>query len=1593
MVTDDNIKLKAKKTQHKHRFLKRLVLTFVWFFAVMLLLPLLLYVPFVQNYAREMVEANVGEAMGCEVSIGKLGVSFPLRITVDDVLIKQKNDTMLCSRYAEVNLRILPLFSAEVAVDGITVGDACYNMVSADSSMILRARLKRFCIYDTRYNLFATRLSLDDGVLDDAFVSVDIDERKAVKEPQDSTDVFPLLVTLGKLHLKNVTYRMSMMPAIDSLDVKIKSGSIGGVSVNMANNVIKAAHIEINGLDARYYQPDAERADAFAAQIPVDTLPPLPTAPWTVIGERLRLYNSHAVYAISGVEPSPGFDPSHIEVNDLNIAIDNVYNRASIIRVPIVDITAHERCGLSVSSMSGLLSMDENILSVDNFNLTTDSSAIGIDAQLEMSALEGNDNARLSATITSKIGFADAERLMPVLSPVWESFGSDGVDMALSASGTAKSLEVKEITLGVPDVLTMTMKGLLHNILAGEKIGGKVNIDGKLTGGNKLKKAFDIDGDFSVPVVTLKGAVECFDNVVACRLRGSVAGGKIVADGRLNMNSEGYSADVDLQELDVRALLPQGDIGKVSATINATGQRFDIYKMKTDVAAVVECAEYSGVAYRNLIVEASLDNGDCRATVVSDCEMLRMNIALDGSIAPDKCKMKIDGIIDNFDLLAMNFSEERLNGAMDIHGMMNLDLSCEHYAGLLRLSNVFLALPENTFRTDSIDFGFRSDPERTGIRLRNNDMKLTFRSPVGVMALSDSLVGVMPAIDSMLVAQRVDMVKLNRHLPHFKATFTSKNKNIVHTYLAGMGTKFEALEVNLEKSDEMQLDVRLKKLDVNDVLFDDVLLSGYTQCDSLRYAINVANNPGNQELLKWAEIKGSISDNRADVFVTQIDHLDDVGFKFGVKAALADSIVTANVYPNVARIAFRDWGVNPGNFVAYDMGKSMFKADMMLSASETSFLNIYTDRDGNFHKGIHLDLDGILLKDWLVLSPFSPPIDGDLSGNIVLNYNDKYYWGIGSILVDRLAYGKNKIGDLGVELKLAMADEGSKLFARADMDLDKQRIMTLKGYKKDSLDMNELKLDLLVDRLPMKKMSAFLPENTGTVDGYLNGKMNIGGSVEAPTFNGYIQMDTASVSLPAFGTKLTFDSQPIPVDDGRVVFEDYDLYGVNGKPLSINGFVDLNLSPDKIFASLTMKGKEVQVVGGKKSGKAELYGKGFIDINSAVKGYLNDLDVKASLNVLAGTNLTYVYQSASMAISEGYNEEVVKFVNFSDTTTVAADTIEKHPYAMRIKAILMIEPNAVFNVLLSTDGKNKIQIDGEGTLSYSQNDQGDMSLIGTYNINKGFVRYSPPMMSEKNFKFEEGSHITWTGNILNPQLSMKAVQSMKVNIGGGNQGSRSVPFDVILNVGNTLNSLAVTFDLSTDADMTIANELSGMTAEQRSVQAMNMLLYNTYTGGSSVASNPAGELSGNMAFSFLESMVNKWAAGNISGVDLSFGIDQYDTMKDGTATKSTSYSYKVSKSVFDDRFTIVVGGNYVTDASAEDNLAQNLLNDIAFEYKLNKTGTTNVRLFYHKDYESILEGEITEYGAGFLWKRKITSFGDMFRFIRPKKTEIKNENK
>ena len=133
-------------------------------------------------------------------------------------------------------------------------------------------------------------------------------------------------------------------------------------------------------------------------------------------------------------------------------------------------------------------------------------------------------------------------------------------------------------------------------------------------------------------------------------------------------------------------------------------------------------------------------------------------------------------------------------------------------------------------------------------------------------------------------------------------------------------------------------------------------------------------------------------------------------------------------------------------------------------------------------------------------------------------------------------------------------------------------------------------------------------------------------------------------------------------------------------------------------------------------------------------------------------------------------------------------------------------------------------------------------------------------------------------------------------------------------------------------------------------------------------------------FSFLQSQLNTWAAQTLPGIDLSFGINQYEGGR-GVGTE-TSYSYRLAKSLFNDRFKIVVGGEYKynTEAANEEDVASNLFNDISLEYYLNDSGNRYLKLYRHASYENVLEGQVTETGVAYVLKRKLTDLKNLFTF-------------
>ena len=304
--------------------------------------------------------------------------------------------------------------------------------------------------------------------------------------------------------------------------------------------------------------------------------------------------------------------------------------------------------------------------------------------------------------------------------------------------------------------------------------------------------------------------------------------------------------------------------------------------------------------------------------------------------------------------------------------------------------------------------------------------------------------------------------------------------------------------------------------------------------------------------------------------------------------------------------------------------------------------------------------------------------------------------------------------------------------------------------------------------------------------------------------------------------------------------------------------------------------------------------------------------------------------------------------------------------------IIGIDPSVEVGVDLSTNGEDRVELHGGGDLVFKINPIGDMELNGRYTLTGGFVRYNLPVLPvAKTFAIRNGSYVDWTGKLMDPYIDITAAERIRSTVTEDGKGSRVVNFDALIIIKNRLENLSLAFTVEAPEDASIQNQLASMTTEERSKQAMNLIITQTYTGPGT-----SSKINSNSAINaFIQKEINQFAGNSIKGVDLSFGIDEYDQ----DAGKRTDYSFKFSKQLFNDRFRIVIGGK-VSSGQTDAEQEQSFIDDISLEYTLDRSGSRYIKLFHHSDFESILEGEIIETGLGIVLKRKVSKLKQLFIF-------------
>lgn len=1574
------------------KWLRITLKTLMWIIIAILLIPVLIYVPPVQTLVKNVACKVVSNSTGMKVEIDRFRIKWPMDVSLNGVsVVEATGDTMVNAREVIADVKLLPLLRLDVKVNRLSLLEGYYRMVSPDSSMIMQLRLGELTVDDqSSADIAGSRINLHKGFLKDGKVSLYMDVWRQKPVPTDSTSV-PFYIKADDLQLANFTFEMSMLPTIDTLvlhtnDLRLRKGVI-----DLGRNLVTAQYLGASGGDVTYLTPTPEYIASHPAPPPSDPQSP----PMEIRGDTVELKGFEALYAVKGAEPLQGFDPSYIEVSNIGIEIQNFINKGASIELPVKSLTGTERSGLTVTQGNGTLGVDSIGLSLKSLNITTPYSAISATADIPYALMELNPDASLEVNAEGSIGLPDVEAFMPDMKPYTSLLPQRmPLEFEINALGTLSDADIPVLSASMPGVMTISAEGVAKDPLDYKKMVADLSFSGSVTRPEVLNKLMGKSG-IKLPALRLRGKATAAAQNYGIDFNLLTSAGDMAAKGRVGMTSERYSADVKVKEMNVAYFLPEMGVGRVTATLLANGAGFNPEKphAHTDIKLDIASLEYQKHILRDIVADVRLQDGKFNINGVSNNAAADFYIKGDGSISTDLYVFDLTGGLNHIDLQALGISPEKNEGSGIIRITGKASPAAWNYDVDMSVDNLNWIAGEQKFRVPgSIDASFKAD--EVSVRASADALltRLDLGSPVGLKTLISGLTTTSDTLARQMKNKLIDIENLQKAMPPFELRFTASGRGAVGRVLNDMGMSVDTVQFALQNDSLIYGNALVRNISNGTMRADTITFNLSQRAKLLDYKLHMGNRPNNP-IAEFADVNlnGYVGSNRVLLSVTQKNQKGKTGYRLGMTGAYLDSVVSVHFTPLKATIAYLPWTFNADNHVEYNIVNHHVDANLKANSNESGIL-LQTQVGNNGNDELKVRLDNIHIQDFLQLSIMAPPLTASVNADLNVGYAKSWIYGGGSVEVSDFTYDRQRVGDFNLGLRAGRNNDGTTA-AIGTLKIDNEDALTAKvRLAPDStgvLETERFNVDLT--RFPLRIANAFLGRDVAALSGYLNGKVDIKGKVTAPMVNGHLGMDSVGVYIPMIGSSIRLSEDSVYVADNVVTFKNFDIWGANKNPLVIDGTVDAR-KMSRILFNLGVNGTNVQLIGNDKNTRSDIFGKLFINMTGKVTGSMQAMNINTDLRILKATDLTYSVSETTAQLNQLQDVSgIVKFVDFNDTTQIVKEDTVAPLMAMRITAGVTIEPGTRVTVDIpgsAVTGSGRVNIEPEGTLNYFQNYMGDMRLNGKLNLTGGTIRYGVAMGAVKaDFTLDPSSYINWSGDIMNPILKIGATDVVKTSL-VENGNSRLVNFNVQLNVTNTLSAPKVIFDLSTNEDMSVENDLLSMSQDQRSMAAINLLLTGQYSaGGVKTASSDLLQDAQGALYGMLTSQLNNFLANHVKGVDLSIGVDQYDKTVNGETGTATNYSYTMSKSLFDNRFKISVGGNYTTDASADENFSENLISDIAFEYILRQTNNISMyaRLFRHTGYESILEGEITEMGAGFVMKRRLETLKNLFNFKRGKR--------
>ena len=1510
------------------RIVSTLILTPI---IIMGALVVALYVPPIQDFAVEKICTHVKEKSGYDIKIGAFHLAFPIKATIDGLEVAKSGTAIARSEQIGVSIRIAPLLRGEIELDYLSIDGATADTHDIIDGVKINGSIGHFRVTSRSIAPTEEKALINHLLIADSDIGITLGKRE--KEEKDSASApFNWLFTLKKGEASNVNVSVKMPEDTTALAVSIEALRINGANIKPGEAHYSADGIEIDGSSVAYDK---------------------------------------------GMLPDSAAPLNHIHLHDINLLAEDIGYSPAAIDAQIKNLALAQRGGMRITGASAAMSSDSTRISVERLSIATaNGSRIRMDAEIPVALLSGrtDNNIHTEATL-----FIDKRDLRGILTQ--KQYGSLHIlpDSMLHAhtrlAGKRGSLQIDTLTAEVPNLARIGTSGTLQNINSIENMQGSIVLNGYIADIRRIIEQKQLPDSIGRERLRIAGNASIAQQQCSLALRMRTNSGRAALRAGYNIVGNSYTAQLRTRKLNIEDILPAVPLRQLTMSLAAEGEGFDIFGDSTRYTCSIEidtiCIDSTLLTDIALTARQKEKESHIEATSLDNALQMYLNI---------KSRFDRNEIINHShialrraDLASLHITEAPLTASMslDIEAYSNM---LNRHSAKVTGNGIRLVTAEKTYTPGQLQFTGYTSPDTTYTHLHTGDLTIDGTLSSGYQQLSAAL----ERIKEMYIQGSTSSNTLyylqdfERQLPTMTLDIDCGQENMFANFMRANKVDFSQLSLRLSVDSTKGINGRggIYNLKKGDIQLDTLNFSLRQESTLLRYFAGVRTrslNPEQPKLKFYSALYGTLdNDSLATNFIFR-DNNDNVGARIGIKTHLRPEGLNIHFNPQ-ATLFNTPFKFNPDNYLS--LGKNLsVRTDIELCDSLGSGLRLLSSKDSTALRDISLELFNIDLQAATRIIPYAPDIAGILDMDLHYYGKENSHAVSSDIYATDIVYEGTAMGNGTIEIAYLPKNKNTH-YANVTLLHNDAEILNISGNYNNGKE-QAIEGKALLTHFPLSLSSAILKETGVRLDGYIDSELGIKGSLDNAIADGYVRFDSVYADAPAFGTRLHLNDGSVEIEDNKLLFNNFDIYAHGSTPFQVNGTIDLGSLIDPYF-DLRARATNYELINAKRAKGTMLYGRMFINLNSTVSGRLNALSLNGRATLLSKTDITYVLPETPLA-AESELDGLVTFVNFADTTQVdRAGESELDFGNLRMNITLDIEEGARINADFDENRNSYIELQGGGKLNLTYSSESDINLTGRYTLSNGQLKYSLPIIPLKTFSINDGSYISWTGDAANPTLNITALERVTSSVTLDDGNTQAVAFDVGVELTNTLDNMGLSFILSAPENAAVQNQLNALDKETLNKYAVTMLITGAYIG------SEGGLSVSNAISSFLDARINNIAGNAMNSVNISVGITDVENAETGSSYKN--YSFSFAKKFWNDRFTIVIGGE--VNSGDTHNRNESFINNVSLEWKVSESSNRYIRLFYDKNYESILEGEIIETGVGYVYKRKLDNLRELFLFRR-----------